>query len=113
MAAVLLLSTFWEVAAVRAPKLAKVTRNLRKADAAAELGVRILNTLSFLQLCRMRLTLYSMLLQSVLAVVASETAVRWVPAVPQGPHLVRSFRSPLLYRQIPLLTLQVFIISLL
>ncbi len=75
MSAVLLLSTFWEVARDRRRRGAGERALRPQPPPPPEVAARILDTLAFLQLCRMRLTLYSMLLQSVLAFTAGSPEV--------------------------------------
>eukprot|EP00884_Botryococcus_braunii_P014432 jgi/Botrbrau1/22990/Bobra.0030s0054.1 len=90
LAAILLLATMWEVASVHRASVSNPAKPRLVAPDAALVAFRILNTLSFLQLCRMRLTSYYMLLHSVLETAASapEACVDLLLSMPSYAALI-------------------------
>ena len=72
MSIVLLLSNFWDAAAPAAEQGAQENpAGLKRVDVA----VALLDTLAHMQFCRMRLSAYSVLLQSLLQTTASSAEV--------------------------------------
>ena len=72
MSIVLLLSTFWDAAA---PEEAQDTAQKSKASSRQGIAVGLMDTLTHVQFCRMRLSAYSVLLQSLLQTTASSPKV--------------------------------------
>ena len=68
MSIVLLLSTFWDAAG---PEEDQGTTLKGKASSRQGIAVSLLDTLAHVQFCRMRLSAYSVLLQSLLQTTAS------------------------------------------
>ncbi len=73
MCAVLLMSTFWDAAAKPVRGLAEGQSRM----APEEVAVRLLDILGHLQFCRMRLSVYSLLLQALLTATANTSEVRY------------------------------------
>ena len=71
MSVVLLLSTFWDAAAPEERSTARKGIAPSRQDSA----VSLLDTLAHVQFCRMRLSAYSVLLQSLLQTAASDAEV--------------------------------------
>ncbi len=71
MCAVLLMSTFWDAAGKSDGRLAEGQSRM----APEEVAVRLLDVLGHLQFCRMRLSVYSLLLQALLSATARSTQV--------------------------------------
>ncbi|BDA43549.1 hypothetical protein COCOBI_04-5610 [Coccomyxa sp. Obi] len=69
MCAVLLMSTFWDAAGKREDRLAEGQSRM----APEEIAVRLLDVLGHLQFCRLRLSVYSLLLQALLSATARST----------------------------------------
>ena len=73
MSVVLLLSTFWDTAAPEQQQQSKARKD--QGLSRQGIAVSLLDTLAHVQFCRMRLSAYSVLLQSLLQTTASSPEV--------------------------------------